>query len=46
MQRYLEKVAVKGANVHRRGTANPVETGTLETGLYRDLLSVELSADW
>jgi hypothetical protein len=43
MQRYLEKVAVKGLNIYRGRAADTVEAGTFETGLHCDLLPVELS---
>jgi hypothetical protein len=42
MQRYLEKVAVKGPNFYRGGVADTVETGTFETRLHCDVLPVEL----
>jgi hypothetical protein len=42
MQRYLEKVAVKGLNFYRGGVADTMETRTIETGLHCDLLPAEL----
>ena len=43
MQRYLEEASVKNPNLHRIVIAESMETGTVKTGLYCDLLSVELS---
>jgi hypothetical protein len=42
MQRYLEKVAVKGPNFYRGGVADTVEARTFETGLHCNLLPAEL----